>query len=222
MLGSVRLHIDAATMPDAIIRAIFRGSYELGERRAVERMVRPGDRVVEFGGGIGAVSLTAARIAGADAVTVFEPQPQACELIRRNSALNQIQLNCENAAVASESGMREFFQSSNIISSSLIDRGASHKYERTVYEVRTVALREIIATAPDVMIVDIEGAEIELLTSADLDQLQVVIIEMHPNIVGAEAVAALDAAFHLKRLVGVPHLQYADTYVYSRGRQPAF
>jgi FkbM family methyltransferase len=219
-LGMIRLRIDPNMMPDSMIRAIFRGSYEFGERAAVERMVKPGDRVVEFGGGIGAVSLTAAHIAGAGAVSVLEPQPQACELIRSNAALNQIQLNCENAAVAPEAGVREFFQSTNMISSSLIDRGASHKHVRTVREVRTVALRDIIKTAPSVMIVDIEGAEIELLQSAQLDPVQVVIIEMHPNIVGAEAVAALDIAFHAKGLVGIPHLRHADTYVYSRNRQP--
>jgi FkbM family methyltransferase len=221
LLGNIRIGIDASLMPDPVIRAIFRGDYELNERMAVEHMVRPGDRIVEFGGGIGAVAVTAARIAGPRLVSVFEPQPQACELIRRNAALNGVELDCWNAAVARDSGKRAFYQSPNIISSSFFDRQKSGKQAPIVREVSTIAVSDILESVnPNVMIVDIEGAETEVFEGVDLRCIEVLVIEMHPHIVGEKPVAALDASFHAQGLVGLSDLRHADTYVYSRGREP--
>lgn len=221
-VGDVRIRIDPALMPRSLIRAIQRGDYELPERNAVIRMLRPGDRVAEFGGGVGVVSMTAARITGPGTVHVFEPQPVACDLIRRNAALNGLDIACTNAAVARESGTRTFWTTSNIISSNLFGGRRDGKGETATIEVETVAIGEILKThRPNVLIVDIEGAEVEVLGGCDLGGIEVIVIELHPHIVGAEAIAALEAHFRSQGLASVPALASAETRAFTRTREPA-
>ena len=54
---------------------------------ALERAVRPGDRVLDFGTGSGVLACAAARL-GAGAVLALDIDPQAVDAARRNVALN--------------------------------------------------------------------------------------------------------------------------------------
>ena len=51
---------------------------------------RPGDRVVEFGAGVGAAGLALARRAGAIELTLVEIDPRLACLARDNAAANDI------------------------------------------------------------------------------------------------------------------------------------
>lgn len=221
-VGDVVIRIDPRLMPNTIIRAILRGDYELPERNAVVRMLRPGDRVAEFGGGVGVVSMTAAKITGPGTVHVFEPQPVACELIRQNAKLNGLDIECSNVAVARESGSRTFWMTSNIISSNLFGGRRDGKGQSSTLEVETVAVEDVLNThRPNVIIADIEGAEVEVLGGRDLTGIEVIIIEMHPHIVGGEAIAGLETHLQAQGLAPVPALKSIDTQVFARNRQPA-
>jgi tRNA1(Val) A37 N6-methylase TrmN6 len=57
---------------------------------AAATLARPGDRVVEFGAGVGAAGLALAKRAGAIALTLVEIEPQLAELARDNAAANAI------------------------------------------------------------------------------------------------------------------------------------
>lgn len=222
-VGDVVIGIDPYLMPTSLIRAVLRGDYELPERNAVVRMLRPGDRVAEFGGGVGVVSMTAAKITGPGTVHVFEPQPVACDLIRRNAKLNGLEIDCSNVAVAGKSGTRTFYTNSNIISSNLFGGRKGGKGRTAMFEVDAVAIGDILKTQrPNVIISDIEGAEVEVLGGCDLTGIDVIVIEMHPHVVGTEAIAALEAHFRTQGLVSIPALRSLDTQAFTRGRQPAF
>lgn len=221
-VGDVTIRIDRQHMPKSLIRAIYRGDYELPERNAVLRILRKGDRVVEFGGGIGVVSMTAAKVTGPGTVHVFEPQPVACGLIRENAKRNALDITCTNAAVARESGTRTFWATSNIISSNLFGGRRDGKGETSTIEVKTIAFADIMkAHQPNVLIVDIEGAETEIFAGADLSNIDVIVIELHPHIVGHDAIDALEAHFVAQGLTSVPSLASADTRAYTRSRKPA-
>lgn len=56
---------------------------------ALERLVRPGDRVLDFGSGSGVLSIAAARL-GADGILAVEHDPQANGNARHNFALNEV------------------------------------------------------------------------------------------------------------------------------------
>ena len=57
---------------------------------AAATSARPGDRVVEFGAGVGAAGLALAKRAGAIALTLVEIEPQLAALARDNAAANGI------------------------------------------------------------------------------------------------------------------------------------
>ena len=221
-VGDVSIRIDRRNMPTSLIRAIRRGDYELPERTAVLRILKAGDRVVEFGGGVGVVSMTAAKVTGPGTVHVFEPQPVACSLIRENAKLNDLDITCTNAAVARESGTRTFWATSNIISSNFFGGRRDGKGETSTFDVKAVAFSEIMAEHdPNVLIVDIEGAETEIFADADLSAVEVIVIELHPHVVGKDAIDALEAHFVAQGLTSVASLASADTRAYTRGREPA-
>ena len=52
-----------ADTPHSVRNALFKGVYEEHECDIVERIVRPGDCVLEIGAGIGLISLLAMRLA---------------------------------------------------------------------------------------------------------------------------------------------------------------
>ena len=222
VLDGIKIAIDPAVVPRAISKAIARGDYELPERVAVKRMLRSGDAILEMGGGIGIVSITAAQITGPGRVHVFEPQPEACSLIERNATLNGVKIICRNSAVGTKSGKRSFFHSANIISSSFLDRRGTSKHAVDVVDVDVIAIDELMRTLqPNVLISDIEGAEIEVFDKFNFASIDVVIIEMHPHIVGAIAVEVLATKMREQGLKEVLTLRSGNTHVYSREREPA-
>src|SRR5690349_22554118 len=57
---------------------------------AAATAARPGDRVVEFGAGVGAAGLALARRAGAIRLTLVDIEPQLARLARDNASANGI------------------------------------------------------------------------------------------------------------------------------------
>jgi FkbM family methyltransferase len=82
------LHLDAhdtSLLPSLVVR----GYWEPAVTRALLRIVRPGQRVIEVGANVGYFSLLfASRVAPGGSVTAFEPNPRMVELLRRNLAAN--------------------------------------------------------------------------------------------------------------------------------------
>ncbi len=62
--------------------------YEKEERHTLPYIGKPGDRVLEVGGAIGTVSMTCAKIVGAENIITFEANPKLVENARANFALN--------------------------------------------------------------------------------------------------------------------------------------
>ncbi len=73
---------------------------------------------------------------------------------------------------------------------------------------------------PNVLIVDIEGAEVEVLADCDLSTVELIIIEMHPHVVGPEPIERLRARFLKEGFAAIRELESHNTEVFSRGRTP--
>ncbi|MGI9355888.1 MAG: FkbM family methyltransferase, partial [Rhizobiaceae bacterium] len=147
--------------------------------------LRAGDRVLEIGGGVGLISLLCAKTCGAENLSIFEPNPAAVAAIKGNFALNGMKPHITEAAMALEDGTTGFFMNDNIFSSSLIDR----KNEAKPVAVATRDIRSVIAQEePTVLVMDIEGAEIDVLPLAAAPSIRAMIVELHPHIVGHQAI----------------------------------
>ena len=78
----VRVPISPDEVSAEIWRALQSGSYEANEVRRIARAIRPGDRVLELGAGLGVITSI---IASVDDVRVwsFEADPQTTQLAQR-------------------------------------------------------------------------------------------------------------------------------------------
>ena len=104
----VRLALDRQIPPE-IREFLYSGEYERGEIKAIRRLLRPGDVVMELGTGIGFVSLVCARCVGADRVFSFEANPALEPLIRRNYELNHLHPTLSICILGEKAGETDFY-----------------------------------------------------------------------------------------------------------------
>ncbi len=91
-------------------------------------------------------------------------------------------------AVTVDGAPISFFRNENVVSSSIYDRGLTAQK----VTVESVPINQVLAEdRATVLVMDVEGAEIDLLRAADLSGLREIIVELHPHIVGEEATRAM-------------------------------
>jgi len=187
-IDGVKVITDRKRIPPFIQKLLFRKQYEDHERALVREHLRRGDRVLEIGCGIGLVSLVATRVCGEGNVFSYEANPRMEEIIRENYRLNGWEPDLTMKAVTADGRRLKFFQEANILSSSLIDRNLDGRE----IEIESVAINDAIRRHdPTVIVMDVEGAEEEILPVADLEGVRALILELHPHIIGEAKVSAL-------------------------------
>lgn len=141
------------------------GSYEMNKRLALESTIKPGSVVYDIGANVGYFTLLAAVLVGKKGkVFSFEPLPRNIEFLGKHITLNKL-TNVEviEAAVSDHTG------------EALFDLGAStamgHLSETGGLFVQMVSLDQMITNgdliAPNVMKIDVEGAEHNVLRGAE-------------------------------------------------------
>lgn len=199
--------ITIATDPSLVSRQVrnglFKETYEEPERILARQFLRPSDRVLEIGGGIGLVSLTCARICGPHNVLTYEANPAMEAVIRHNFQLNGLQPNLRPRLVTAHGQDVTFFVNDNIMSSSCYDRNMG-----TPTTLPSDALDAVIADwKPSALVMDVEGAEIDMLGTSTLDGIRTVILELHPHIVGEEKTRAMLDRLHQLGLAEAQRIQ---------------
>jgi FkbM family methyltransferase len=182
---------------EAMRQYLYSGHYEDGERVAIASLLKPTDRVLEAGTGVGVVSMTAAAIVGANRVVTFEGNPAMVEAARDNFQRNGfegIRVNLRvlaNRTRFSEGTKIPFYVSRDFWASRLRARPENKNIVETV-EVPTACFEdEIRKLDANVILCDIEGGEIELFDGADLSGVDLIILETHNFFVGEAATGAM-------------------------------
>lgn len=183
----------------------FSRGYEVPERDLVERYLRPDDRVLELGTGMGLIATLCARRVGSERVLSFEANPALIPVARETFRLNRVAPRLEHAALGPRAGEIEFFIEPDFWASSTHRSGAGAQRVRVPMR----PLAEVVAEfQPTFLIVDIEGGEAELFESQDLGpSVRRLMLELHPQVIGAEATELLLArlaAAGFKKVVARP------------------
>jgi FkbM family methyltransferase len=174
-------------VPKSMINALLAGDYEGPERQAIKGVARPGDRVVDIGACMGVVSLTAARIVGADQVVAFEPNPAAATVAAENFAINNLPVTIERAAVGAAAGTATLAVGSSSWLGAAIGGGHAH-----AIEVPVRAIGDVIAQYdPTILVLDAEGMEAEILPACPLQGLRAVVAEFHLSAVAPDIIEGL-------------------------------
>src|SRR5690606_26233032 len=142
---------------------VLNGTYEPGQTRPAEELIRPGATVMDVGAHVGYYTLLFSRLAGpAGRVVAFEPNPRNLPVLRWHVARNRCgNVRVEAAAAAERTGAARFERGGGSGTGRLAESGA--------VEVRTIRLDDFMSAegaGPDVVKIDVEGAELDVLRGA--------------------------------------------------------
>ena len=198
LLQGVRIPHDTAVVTPAIETAIRSGRYERREAAELPHILRPGDRVLEIGAGIGFISTLIARLPQVASVVAVEANPALIPFIREVHRRNGVEgvrvLNGVLSDAAKDAApfyLREDFWMSSL-------SPAPNAYARKV-EVPTIPFSDLLRRERITLVVcDVEGAETELFESADLSGVDRIYLEVHDHLTGLKGVRAVFEALHDK------------------------
>ena len=184
-IDGIILHLSKEFSRD-VKRALWSGAYEAAERQIVSNTIREKDIVLEIGAGIGYISTLCARLIGGERVHAIEANPEMISIIRNTYKLNNVNPYIHNVCVSRKNENIEFFVSDKFYSSSInLRQGVSNKIL-----VKGKCINDLIEEiSPSFLIVDVEGAELDLFFDASLDNIEKICIEVHPHIIGQKNVS---------------------------------
>ena len=184
-----------------IERPMRNNRYEGGECATLRDILIAGDRVLEFGAGVGLISTVAAQVPGIESVTAVEANPELIPLIEETHRLNGVtNVNLLNGVIVPGNQKRSpFFLRADFWASSMEPDSRPYKKKKHLpcYNIQKL----IEQTNPTVIVCDIEGGELGLFDQADLSGVRAVILEMHPKVYGQDNVEAITRVIGAKGLV---------------------
>lgn len=218
MLGTVRMTIDPGcqSINDQVRFALVEGKYEQAERKALEFLLEPADRVLECGAGAGFLGVCAQKLCPGISYVAVEANPQLQPLIAANQALNGVSFHVISGAVAESSGNADFLVMENFMASQILSEVDTVKTGVSAAQVLAVpqfGLNELLAsTGANFLIMDIEGAEYAALLSSILPGVNKLLVELHPALLSRQRIAAI--LRHLLALGFEPELDVCTANVF--------
>lgn len=181
-LRGVRLALPDALATPKIVRKLESGQYEGVEARAATMRLRPGNRVLELGGGMGYLGCLCAGIAGAENLVTVEANPRMLPVIRANLDRNgHGAARVIHGAVTGDGAEGEtltFRLGRAFWGSSIAGDGKAGD----LVEVPLLRIGALLREhRPHVVIMDIEGAEQHLFDAPWPGHVRFVMMELHPG-----------------------------------------
>lgn len=215
-VGGVVIPEDAAVITPAIRAAMLGGRFEAEESLQIPLIVRPGDRVLEIGAGIGFISTLLSRQRRVSSVLAVEANPNLIAYMERLHARNRVRkVRRLNAVLTNEPvASRTFYLRQDFWMGSLVP--GPNPYLATV-EVPTRNFDALLRDEGVSLIVcDVEGAEAFLFDGADLAEVDRIFVEMHDHITGLSGVARLFATLCMQGFVYDPRHSVGSVVLFQR------
>lgn len=183
VLNGIKLSVPDTMLNDRLRGKLSGGGYEAHEAHAAQMRLRPGNRVLELGAGVGYISSVCAAITGPDNVVTVEANPEMLPVIRGNLERNGYSgVQLIHGAVAALEGDQdtiEFDPKKTFWAGKLADMESDPD---TVVSVPVLRLPDLLARhRPHVVIMDIEGAEQQLFDAPWPRHVRSVMMELHPR-----------------------------------------
>lgn len=150
-------------------RHLKNGSWEKHISKILYDNAKPNTNAIDIGGFIGThtMALSDIKNKGSGKVYTFEPQPWACELIKKNIKKNKIKnVKVYNVALSNKNGTIQFCSDSTGGSTICTEKKRSLKSWKQVYNVKMKPLDSYNITNVSIMKIDVEGHEISVLEGA--------------------------------------------------------
>lgn len=169
-------------------RFVHGGKYERAESVLLGESLKPDDRVLELGTGLGLMAVLCSRKCGSDAVMTVEANARLAPFIEETFRRNGVSPQFRLGLVGRDDSVRSFHAFDAFLASS-VEGG---RFQGTAASLRQIPLDELVAEhRPTYLIMDIEGAECGLAGMPVAAGVRTVLIEFHKHLVGEEKVAAV-------------------------------
>ena len=173
----VDLPVSADFVSPKIEEAIRLERYEHAELHALRNIIEQGDVIMEVGAGIGFLSTYCAKDSRVKSVTAYEANPVMHEVIKTTFERNRVNVEFIGAAVGRSYQNLPFYIADEFWASSFFPTKNAKLIDLPVIPF----CEELKRTDPTVLVMDIEGAELEALQGCDLSGVRNVILELHPS-----------------------------------------
>ena len=193
----VKLELSRDEVSPTIWQALEDGSYEAKEARSILKAIKPGDRVLELGSGIGIITSI---IAGIKDVSVwaFEANPATAALAER-----VIRENCEDNVAFSQGLLtahaphtHAFYVRKDLWMSSMDEQQGPYEHR---IDIPSENIDEFIERHEiNALVMDIEGAEHDLLQNAKLEGVERIFVELHDHLYSLSGIRDITQALAAK------------------------
>jgi FkbM family methyltransferase len=186
--AQLTVHFDPR-LPAELLYYLALADYEQSGLEVAWQYVAPGERVMELGAGIGVTGCALARASGLPPILV-EPNPVLWDHIEQNFKANRFGLHLiKGAAVPSSysQSVVDFHVGENYWWSSLKPVDSCHRIEAPALTLSTLLNEH----RPDVLSIDIEGAEDSFLEETLPDFVRKIFIKIHTPALGTRAACSV-------------------------------
>jgi FkbM family methyltransferase len=171
------------------MRYVMSRGYEKGDAELAAQVLTPSDYVLEAGSAIGFMAIYCLKVIGIRGVRMVEANPNLASAIRDNFRRNGLaNPDIIQAAVSASDGSISFGVNANFWSSSILSRANETRVEVPARTLPTLV--SDMPTKPTALVMDIEGAEVDIPIE-HFGLFEKVVIETHPKLVGEDATAKL-------------------------------
>jgi FkbM family methyltransferase len=182
------MKFDVSQLSTKIRNRLLSGGYEAYEKQMCRDFLKPTDSVVELGGAIGFIGLLCQKQLGIKDYACFEANPKTTEILKRNYQLNGVKPNVWNLALGSADGHVDLEIGGDFWENSIVTSDTQKGAHTVRVECGTLdTLLKRCGVMPNVLIIDIEGAEQFIDFHALPPTVNKVIMEIHPGVIGQAA-----------------------------------
>lgn len=193
LLHGLQMPISENEVSPIIWKSIQAGEYESKEAHSVIRILRAGDRIVELGSGLGVITSIMARTPNVS-IWSFDANPDLISLARRVANANDITNATFEHRLLSAGPPSEhvFFIRKDFWMSSLLEEQGPYEHKISIESSNLDKFIE--ENYINVLVMDIEGAEHDLLSLACLKGIDRVFLELHDHLYGLSGVRCIFAS----------------------------
>lgn len=188
-LAGCTFQLEPPQVSNAIFSRFVLGRYESPELAAIADYLPPDLPLIELGGGLGVLSCVAnRRLNDPQRHWVIEANPELIPLIEKQRTLNECSFSVQHAALSYVDPALIYVNRAHVTATS------AQRTRGELIEVPSISIERLLDTHgihECTLMVDIEGAELELVESeAEVLQRHVktIIMEVHPDVYGEDGV----------------------------------
>lgn len=164
------------------LRWIVDGNYEIGEMTILKNRLSDDDVVLEIGTGLGFLSTYCALKNGNHKIHTYEANPENILIAQKVFEKNDVQPCLHNQMLgASNDSIKFFVNDESKLASSLLKTTGQEIF------IEQLPINKVINELnPTYLLMDIEGAEYDIISIINFQSIKKVQFELHPHLIGDE------------------------------------